>query len=119
MAATDLNEHAQVSAQPGIPFVLFRVAPGSAAAIGAHYTAALGATTAKVNDSVIAVSAGANGAVILFVEASVDPDAVAKQHGLHVCIYVSQFEESFCRVTAWTNPKVRPASTLFIQLLAL
>ena len=98
-----------VAAQPGIPYILFHVATGTSARIGTFYASALGAVTTNIrvgDAAAVAVAAGANGALLLFVEAPVDADAVTKQIGMHVCIYITHFEESFERVRPWTNPKV-------------
>jgi hypothetical protein len=94
-----------MSPRPGIPYVLFRVGPGCSAKIGEYYTKTLGACSVQVDETTVAVAAGAN-SLLLFVESAVDAAAVTQQEGLHLCIYITDFEASYSRVTPWTNPKV-------------
>ena len=96
--------------RPGIPYVLFRVHHGNAARVGAFYTRTLRAPSVEIDcggAAATAVALGANGVIFFFVDSTVDEAAVKKQRGMHVCVYVSDFEQMFHRVTPWTNPKFR------------
>lgn len=104
-----LNERNTMSPRPGIPYVIFNIPLGSAAIVAKHYESTLQARVKDVtgfDTRAIAVAAGSE-CLMLFVEHESTPARVLAQCGMHVCIYVNNFENAYDHCVPWTNPKFR------------
>eukprot|EP00040_Diaphanoeca_grandis_P028589 m.165882 g.165882 ORF g.165882 m.165882 type:complete len:352 (-) comp31402_c0_seq1:194-1249(-) len=104
------NQHYEMNVRggAGIKFVEFWVGTGMAKKIGEFYTFVFGCKPQACGTSVV-VSAGQGVSLIFSEKGWYDEDVKAKQDGVHICVYMHKFEETFDKMEAnklnWTNPR--------------
>ena len=99
-----------VRGRPGIRYVHFLVADAEAA--GAAYCAEFGGV-ATTQGETCAVQAGLGPVHLLFETAPPDPQADARQDGVHLCVYVDNFSKRYesLKPHCFTNPRFKHLDT--------